>query len=149
MDINQKTRQVMQRVQGDAPRPEIRQLPELIAEEKADAAAYLHLSHRFGGKEGAMLRRMFEEEQTHISCLRGIFRLMTGERCQIHTTPQPLSEDAAVLLRRCYGREMRCLSVYEAHAADPEYGPVFLQLAREEKEHCKNILHLIGKLDPK
>ena len=146
MDINQKTRQVMQRVQGDAPRPEIRQLPELIAEEKADAAAYLHLSHRFGGKEGAMLRRMFEEEQTHISCLRGIFRLMTGERCQIHTTPQPLSEDAAVLLRRCYGREMRCLARYEQRAADPEYGPVFQRLAEQERAHCHMILELLGGL---
>lgn len=149
MDINQKTRQVLARVQENTPQPELRQLPELIAEEKADAAAYLHLSHRFGGKEGAMLRRMFEEEQVHISCLRGIFRLLTGERCQIHTTSQPLLEDPAVLLRRCYGREMRCMAAYEAQAANPEYGPVFLQLAQQEREHCKNILHLIGKLDPK
>ena len=95
-----------------------------------------------------MLRRMFEEEQSHISCLRGIYRLITGERCQIHTLPLT-PDDPAITLRRCYGREMRCLSAYEARMGDKEYGPVFAQLAREEREHCKNILHLIGKLDPK
>lgn len=148
MDINQKTQRVWQRVQGEASAPDYKWIPELIAQEKAGSAVYLHLSHHFGGKEGAMLRRMFEEEQVHISCLRGIYRLITGERCQVHINPTS-PEDPSVSLRHCYGREMRCLSVYEAHSADGEYGPVFAQMAQQKKEHCKNILHLIGKMDLK
>ena len=148
MERNQKHEQVWQRVQAEAAQPDYRWIPEMIAEEKAGDAIYLHLSHDFGGKEGAMLRRMFEEEQSHISCLRGIYRLITGERCQVHTKPLA-PEDTAIALRRCYGREMRCLATYEAHCADAEYGPVFAQMAREEREHCKNILHLIGKMDLK
>ena len=148
MEMNQKAGRVWQRVQGEAPAPDYHWISEMIAEEKAGGAVYLYLSHRFGGKEGAMLRRMFDEEQSHISCLRGIYRLITGERCQVHTTPLP-PEDPAVSLRKCYGREMRCLAAYEAHSADPEYGPVFSLMAKEEREHCKNILHLIGKTEPK
>lgn len=148
MELNQKTQRVWQRVQGEAPAPDYKWIPEMIAQEKAGGATYLHLSHHFGGKEGAMLRRMFEEAQVHISCLRGIYRLITGERCQVHTNPIA-PEDPPVALRRCYGREMRCLSAYEARSGDGEYGPVFTQLAQQKKEHCKNILHLIGKMDLK
>ena len=148
MDINQKTQQVWQRVQGQSPAPDYKWIPEMIAQEKAGGTIYLHLSHHFGGKEGAMLRRMFEEEQSHISCLRGIYRLITGERCQVHTNPAP-PEEPAIALRRCYGQEMRCLAAYESRTGDAEYGPVFAQLAKEEREHCRNILHLIGKVDPK
>ena len=148
MELNQKSQRVWQRVQGEAPAPDYHWIPEMIAEEKAGSAIYLYLSHHFGGKDGAMLRRMFEDEQTHISCLRGIYRLITGERCQVHTNPLP-PEDPAIALRKCYGREMRCLATYEAHSADPEYGPVFTLLATQEREHCKNILHLIGKSEPK
>ncbi len=148
MEVSQKTREVWQRVQGEAPANPLRQLPEMIAEEKQDAATYLYLSHRFGGKEGAMLRRMFEEEQTHVTCLRGIYRMVSGERCAVHTAPAE-TEEPSIALRKCYGREMRCLAAYEALSGDREYGPVFTQLAGEEREHCKNILHLIGKMDLK
>ena len=148
METDEKTRRVWQRVQGEAPPPDFRALPEMISEEKTDAAVYLHLSHRFTGKEGAMLRRMFEEEQAHIACLRGIYRMCTGERCNIHTPP-PAQEELSVTLRRCYGREMRCLAAYEARSGDKEYGPVFARLAEQEREHCQNILLLMGKLDPR
>lgn len=148
MEVNQKAQAVWQRVQSHPPTPQMQQLPEMIAEEKQAAVTYLYLSHRFGGREGAMLRQMFEEEQMHVTCLRGIYRMVTGERYQVHTTPAE-TDEPAIALRRCYGREMRCLALYEALAADREYGPVFTQLAKEERAHCKNILHLIGKLDLK
>jgi len=148
MELNQKHERVWQRVQGETPAPDYHWIPEMIAEEKAGGVIYLHLSHHFGGKEGAMLRRMFEEEQVHISCLRGMYRLITGQRCQVHSQSLP-PEDPAIALRRCYGREMRCLAAYEARSGDSEYGPVFVQMAQQEREHCKNILHLLGKLDPR
>ncbi len=148
MEVSEKTRQVWQRVQGETPANPLGQLPEMIAEEKQDAATYLYLSHRFSGKEGAMLRRMFEEEQMHVTCLRGIYRMCSGERCAVHTAPAEVDEPS-IALRKCYGREMRCLAAYEALSGDREYGPVFAQLARQEREHCKNILHLMGKLDLK
>ena len=144
-----KAARVWQRVQGAAAEDPARGLPGLIAEEWADAAVYLALSRRVQGQPSAVLKKMSQEEQAHMACLKGIYKLQNAGQPDV---PAPSPTDKApvsTLLRRCYGREMRCLAVYEAHGADPEYGPVFLQLAREEKEHCRNILHLIGKLDPK
>lgn len=144
MNINEKTQSVWQRVQAHT--PDYTKLPGLIAEEKTDSVLYLHLSHQIGGKDGALLRRMFEEERVHISCLKGIYRMCTGERCSTPATAAP-QEPITATLRRCYGREMRCLAAYEALAADPEYGAVFAKLAAQEREHCHNILTIIGKID--
>ena len=123
-------------------------LPEMIAWEFTDATTYLVLSRRFQGKESAALRRMFEQEQDHAACLKGLYTLMTGTRPVIHMPPKS-QESTETLLRNSYGREMRCLAQYEAGSADPEYGQVFARLAQQEREHCHLILELLGKLKPR
>ena len=143
----QKAARVWERVHaGMASTPETDSLLRLIAEEWTDAATYLHLSRKLQGKkEAAVLRRLFEEEQTHAACLKGIYTLITGQRPVTHT-PHPATEPLDATLRRCYGREMRCLAEYEQRTADREYGPVFSRLAQQEREHCSAILQLIGTL---
>lgn len=120
-------------------------LLELIAQEWTDANLYLQLSRRFQGKESATLRRMYEDEQSHCACLKGIYTLLTGTHPTVKATP-PAAEEPEPLLRRCYGREMRCLAQYEARSADPEYGQVFARLADREREHCRMVLELLGNL---
>ena len=138
-----KATRVWQRVQ--ATQPEAEGLPALIAGELEDAATYIQLAKRLGGKEGQVLRKLAETEHSHAACLKGIYTLMTGE--PINPRIPPLrQEEAARTLRWCYGREMRCLAQYEARANDPEYGPVFARLAAQEREHCMAVLELIGKL---
>ena len=61
-------------------------------------------------------------------------------------TPPVPQESPDRCLRRCYGQEMRCLAQYEARSTDPEYGPVFSRLAAQEREHCRIILELLGRL---
>ena len=141
----EKSARVWQRVQGKIPmQPDSESLLALIQEEGKDAAIYLHLSRRYQGKESAVLRRMAEQEQTHAACLKGIYTLITGSRPALQST-QPVREPLDVVLRRCYGREMRCLAQYEARASDPEYGQVFSRIAEQEREHCRMILELLGK----
>ena len=144
----EKAARVWQRVQGKgpAPGPETPDLPALIAEEWNDAATYLMLSRRFQGRDSALLRRLSQEEQSHAACLRGIYMLSTGSRPVTHTPPPP-QEPVETLLRRCYSREMRSLAEYEARAAEPAYGPVFARLAAQEREHCKSVLELLGRLN--
>ena len=120
-------------------------LLELIAQEGADGAAYLLLQRHFQGKDSAMLRQMFEQEQAHAACLKGIYTLLTGKRPAVHSLPHK-AEDPEALLRLCYRREMQCLAQYEARSADPEYGQVFARLAEQEREHCRRVLELLGKL---
>ena len=123
-------------------------LQSLIMEEWILASTYLQLSRQMPGKEAAVLQRLFREEQTHTSCLKGIYTLMTGEKPSIPTQPA-VRESAEKTLRKCYVREMRSLKEYEARSSDPEFGPVFTKLAEQEREHCRAVLELIGGLQKK
>lgn len=140
----EKAARVWQRVHATAT-AEPESLQTLIAEEWADAVIYLHLSRAFQGSEQAVLRRMFEEEQAHLACLKGIYAIHTRSVPNL-TPPQPPKGTLENILRACYGREMRCLARYEKRAADSEYGPVFAKLAAVEQEHCRQVLELLGKV---
>ena len=120
-------------------------LPALIAEELLDASVYQQLARRMGPKDATILRRLSEDDTTHADCLKGIHHLITGEKI-IPRTPSISLEAPALILRHCYGREMRCLAQYEARCSDPEYGPVFSRLAAQKQEHCRLVLALLGKL---
>ena len=145
----QKNAEVWARVRGGAPDiPQEQTLAALIAREWEDAATYLRLSRRTQGKLSAALYQLYRQEQAHTACLKGIYTLITGERPSLRI-PAPAAESVSLTLRRCYGREMQCLKEYEARASHPEYGPVFARLARQEQEHCRVILELLGSLDEK
>ena len=141
-----KAARVWQRVQGAAAEDPARGLPGLIAEEWADAAVYLTLSRRVQGQPSAVLKKMSQEEQAHMACLKGIHTLQGTGRLDIPSPPPIDKAPVSTILRRCYGREMRCLAHYESRAADPEYGQVFARMAQQEREHCRQILELLGSL---
>ena len=139
---------VWQRVQGGKSRdPE--ELVTLVAEEQADAAAYLQLSRRFQGKEAALLRQMYEQELSQAACLKGMYQMITGKQLPPTATGEQVSGNTQAALRRCYGREMQSLAAYEARMHDPEYGKVFARLAQQERAHCHQLLTLIGSLKSK
>lgn len=144
----QKAARVWQRVrQTDQmpARPENSELLSMIEEAWKDAGVYLYLSQRYQRNQSAALRRMHEQQQSHVACLKGIYTLLNGTRPTLHIPmPPPPQEPPEVVLRRCYGREMRSLARYEARAADPEYGQVFARMAQQEREHCRMILELLG-----
>lgn len=141
-----KAAEVWQRVKSQASStPAPVDFKAMIAGEWTDAVTYLHLSRHFRGKESAALRRMAQQEQAHAASLKGISVLRTGHRPSLHTPPAP-QQSVRTLLHRCYGRELQCLSQYQAHTADPEYGPIFARLAAQEQEHCHILLQLLGNL---
>ena len=143
---HEKAARVWDRVHADTQIPHWEQgLPELIVREWEAATTYLQLSRRFQGKQNALLRKLFEQEQAHMSCLKGLYTLITGKKPQVAAV-QPVTEDTQKVLRRCYGRQMQCLAQYEQRTSDPEYGHVFTRLAQQEKEHCHLLLELLGSL---
>ena len=145
----EKAARVWQRVQGSVAEDPTRGLTGMIAEEWADAAVYLSLSRRVQGNHSAILRKMGQEEQAHMACLKGIYTLQGTGRPEV-PAPQPMEKaPVSTMLRRCYGREMRCLARYEARANDPEYGQIFARMSQQEKEHCRLILELLGTLEVK
>ena len=125
---------------GDAPA-----ILNLIEEELVDAAAYLRLARKLPPPQATIARQLAQQEQSHAVCLKGIYTLITGRKAMV---PQPaLSDDPPeVVLRRCYGREMRCLAQYESRANHPEYGQIFARMAQQEREHCRLLLELLGNL---
>lgn len=144
-----KAARVWQRVQSSTPTPPTdptRGLSGLIAEEWADASVYLALSKRVQGNAANILRKMGQEEQAHMACLKGMYTLQGAGRPDVPPPPPPDKAPVDVVLRRCYGREMRCLAQYESRADSPEYGQVFTRMAQQEKEHCRLILELLGGL---
>ena len=148
----QKAARVWQRVQGEKESREIHHrednLQELIMNEWIAAATYLQLARKMGQKEAAVLQSLAREEQNHLSCLKGIHTLITGEKCAVKAPKIQLSTPE-ITLRRCYGDKMRNLKEYEARTSDPEFGHVFARLAEQEREHCRVLLQLIGRVDGK
>ena len=141
-----KAARVWQRVQGEAAANPTHGLQGLIAEEWADAAIYLSLSRRVQGNAANMLRKIGQEEQSHMACLKGIYALQGTGKPDIPAPPPLDKAPVSVILRRCYGREMRCLAQYESRSSDPEYGQVYARMAQQEREHCRLILELLGSL---
>ena len=143
-----KAARVWQRVQGNVTADPTQGLGGMIAEEWADAALYLSLAKRVQGNAAAVLRKIGQEEQSHMACLKGIYTLQGNGRPDVPSPPPVDRAPIGTLLRRCYGREMRCLAQYEARASDPEYGQIFAKMAQQEREHCRQILELLGSLPP-
>lgn len=141
-----KAARVWQRVQGEAAANPTHGLQGLIAEEWADAAIYLSLSRRVQGNAANILRKIGQEEQSHMACLKGIYTLQSTGKPDIPPPPPMDKAPVSVILRRCYGREMRCLAQYESRATDPQYGQIYARMAQQEREHCRLILELLGSL---
>ena len=120
----------------------------LIAEEMLDAAAYQRLSKRLPPPQAAIARQLSQQEQAHVSCLKGIYTLITGQKPLV--PPPTVTDDPPdIVLRRCYGREMQSLAEYERRSADPQYGAVFRKIAEQEQGHCRILLELLGRLEHK
>ncbi len=142
----QKAARVWQRVQAEQPRSATAvELQEMIEEEWLDGSVYAQLARQFQGPIREKLQKMAKDEQTHGACLKGIYTLTTGGHPAMKPRQIP-PESPQIILRRCYGREMRSLARYEAKSGDPQYGQVFRRLAEQEREHCKMILELLGSM---
>lgn len=139
-----KEAQVWQRVQ--AQQTDVREgLQEMIAREWELAGACLQLSRRLTGKQSMLLRQLYEKEQGHVACLKGIYTLITGQRPNVRGFTAAVGFPEAEL-RRCYGKQMQNLAEYERRSNQGEYGHIFGNLARQEREHCHLLLEILGSL---
>ncbi len=147
----QKAARVWQRVQRENQAQEPRQgdhLPALIMEQQQLSAAYLHLSRQVPGKDGSVFVRLARESKAQAVCLKGILTLMAGQSPMVGAAPAQISA-SDVMLRRCYGQELRLQKEYEGRKGDAEYGPVFDRMAQRSREHCCAVAELIGAMGRK
>ena len=141
---SEKAQRVWQRVSGKEA-PPLQSIQALASAELNEAAVHWMLSQQLQGKERALLRRIFEEDQAHTACLKGIHFFMEDQPLSVRPV-LPSPEAPVLALRKSYGRKLQALREYESRASDPEYGHIFRKLAQEEAEHCKNILQIVGYL---
>lgn len=134
---------VWQRVRGGSAPESQTGLQALAAAEQNAAAVYLFLSKGMQGRKKELLRQLYHRERNHCRYLNGISLLRDGKALSVRTAP-PDGQRTEGLLRRCYARTLQAVSEYEARQEDPEYGPVFRELARQEREHCMMILEILG-----
>lgn len=133
---------IWQRVRGETP-PVTDGLPGLAANALAHAALYGTLARQMQGSGRTMLLKLQEEEQHCVRCLKGVYRMVTGNRMQPAAVPIP-AENMEAALRKCYGQSLKTLAAFESRAYDPEYGPVFGILAAKKREHCCALAELLG-----
>ena len=133
---------IWQRVKGDTA-PPTDGLPGLAANALAHAALYGTLARQSQGPSRAILLKLQEDEQRCGRCLKGIYRMVTGNRMQPAAVPLP-SENTEAALRKCYGQCLKTLAAFEKRAYDPEFGPVFAHLAVKKREHCCALAELLG-----
>ena len=140
-----KAARVWQRVQGAATANPTQGLPGMIAEEWGDASVYLALSKRVQGPSANILKKMSQDEQTHMACLKGIYTLQGQGRPDIPAPPPVDNAPVGLLLRRCYGRALQRLNWYAANENDPRYGHILPPLIQQTRHHTQLLLQLMTR----
>ena len=118
--------------------------PQILALQE-NHQTYHYLSRHMPAKDGEKLRRLQQETQRCIACMKGIC-YARGEPVQV---PQLNigKEPAKRTLMKCYHRERKICSEMERLASDPEFGPVYDRLSRRAGERCAAVLELLGELE--
>lgn len=137
---------VWQRVQG-AGGGVAEEVRSLAALEQTQGAAYMQLSRRFVGKTAALLLQLGQRKRSCAACLRGIYRMLTGQAPAIAPARPGLSEHTPAALCRCCTREGELFHRINAQRSHPEYGPVFGSLADQAQADHQTVLALLGELD--
>ena len=135
----QMAQRVWQRVRGEPEKPG---LSGLILAEYQAAADYQLLQRRIPAK-AALFRQLYEDVRRHSACLMGI-RALQGATGKKPVLPKPKEEPLPIMLRRCCGQSMKTAADYQSRTADPEYGAIFADLAREKQRHLRLLLEIVG-----
>ena len=140
---------VWQRVQSrektDLPLLEQENLRPLLLALQENGAAYQNLSRQLPGKEGEKARKLWQESQRCLACLKGICRIR-GESVKLPQLPVQ-KEQVQRSLMKCYHRERNLWSEWEHRSGDGEYGPVYAQLARQARDRCASVMEILGNLE--
>lgn len=132
--------QVWQRVQGEQTGPNEQRIALLEVETAAQLQA---LMVYYPGKR-QLLQQMLSQCQNHLACLQGVEYLRRGLRQSMPSVKSRLSDEAAIV-RKCYVNCLTLANLYEQNGSDPEYGVVYREMAHAKRQHCMQLLMLLGR----
>ena len=145
-DLQQR---VWQRVQNrekvEMPLLEQENLRPLMLAIQENGAAYHNLSRLLPGNYGEKARKLWQESQRCMTCLKGVCKAR-GENIKIPQLPAE-KEPVQRSLRKCFHRERNLWDEWEHRSGNSEYGMVYAQLARQARERCMTVMELLGSLE--
>ena len=142
-----KARRVWQRVQAaQLPTAPQMEADGLIISAQTAKGVYLRLARQGLAGEAAALKKLAEMKQSQIDCLNGMRLLSAGGKHSHPPLPIP-KESFLVALRRCHSIEVRTLREYELRTTQRDHGPIWSDLAGEQRNVCRILLELMGRLD--
>lgn len=118
-------------------------LQEQIAREWVAAQVLWRLSRGYRGAAGNLLRRLARQKQSNCTMLKGIGQLQQSSPFRVARPPLPKGTPRQ-LLQSCYDSTDQCNRVYEALKNDPRHGSVYARLAERSRDHCLQLLTLLG-----
>lgn len=141
MDTSEEVK-IWRRIRGEDP-DIIDGLPALAASALSQAALYGAMARRSQGQIRQLLQQLQSRELSNARCIKGIYRLVSGQSLSAATVP-PSQEATEIALRRSYGRSLKALNAYEARSDHGEYGAVFRLMADGQRESCLKIAELVA-----
>ena len=130
-----------------AGREQMPNVEELVMESWDNTLRLLQLSRKVQGPKSAQLHSLYVSAQQCTDCLKGICLLINGNRPSLGNKP-PKQEPLETSLRTAYGDAMRLLAKLETWMGHSQYGPAFQKLAQIEQEQCRQVLCLLGSIEP-
>ncbi len=138
---------VWQRIAAPGPcRQGAEDLIQLQHEALEMSEIYGRLRKNARGRSAQLLQRLQEGEQANAACLRGIGRILGSDPGK-PGTGFPGQELPRRALEKCYHRTRRARLEYTARSAEPEFGPVFHNLAEREAAHAVLLAELLGSME--
>lgn len=141
--MNEMEQQVWSRVMGEKQTQEST-LKALAMEALEAANQYRQLQKSRVESHRELGRKLFAAEWENLACLKGLHRMQTGAvlRLPVVTVLPP---DTKQLVKR-YHCACRTLAEYTARSAQPEWGSVFLAMARRQEKQCDLLCQLLGHM---
>ncbi len=103
-------------------------------------AASRSLAGSLAGRPREQMKRILELQQRNLQALKGMQRLSGGQNRPVKVDV----ESPRNALETQYYRIRKLRTEYTARTADPEFGPIFQQLARREEEACCLLMEILG-----
>ena len=124
-------KQVWQRVRGEL--EPVRRLRELLADQGTLLQTYRNFCRR-----GGVWRRLYEQKEEQVACLRGLLRSMTEQ-----TVARPRGSGGGDLTA-CFRLERRLLSELTDLSREGPGADLFGLLLDRQKGQCRLLLQLLG-----
>ena len=141
--MNEMEQRVWQRVMGQ-PQSENSELKKLAMDSQEGVTLYRQLLKSRVESHRELGRKLLSTEGEILNSLKGLHYLQAGVQMKLPMTGST-SVDVKSLVRR-YHIACRAVAEFTARSAEPEWGCVFLNLAKLQERQCQTLCQLLGHM---